>query len=450
MLRSYLNNDVYYPLIPFKDGKRAFLQDIITKTVLRLLMTPDVYEVISGLDPSAFPLIVRWLTGNDGSGAQKTAHQKSRVNVKVAQTHRENALTCYRDVRTADGTMIHRNPLVASPSGMRLWALVPGKETEEMLIVFNDFMDRESDICRTQTFQSFLPDGKVVFFRNEIFRYLIDGKVQHSLLGLGGAFCTYCKASFHEAHSKNCVAAGFEMSHDLEGLYQIFEEVSDPETHEIVKKRNDYSKRRGLTHKPITTDESTLKAPKTLHVRMRCEDWFQGLIYRARAKVLKMGPGSRYSVEEKAAIEQSKTDWIDEIRTDTGMLMDSPCPNGGTSDTGNNAFRFFSPKIVPALKKLLPDDCRNEIIAIHHGFSVILRVASSSRSVDVPELRDFCGSTYLAILDLGWARLSESVHDLLAHLFQLIAENGGFGLGQVIEQGSEGKSFCIIFQARMA
>jgi hypothetical protein len=433
VLRDYLTNNVYYQLISFKNGKRAFLQDIILKTVLRLLMLPELYEIIIKLDPSAFPLIIRWLTGSDGSGGQKTAHQKSRVNVKVSHTHRESAVACCRDIKTADGTLLYRNPLVASPSGMRPWAVVPGKENQEMVTDFSDFMDKESDVCREQIFESVLPNGKPVLFKNIIDRHLIDGKMQELLLGLGGAFCCKCKASFGEAHDKTCVKAGFELSRDVEGLNQIFNDLYDPETHQIAKRPKDYAKRQGLTQKPITTDESVLSASKTLHERMRSEDWFQRVIYRARAKVLKMGPGSRYSVEEKAALELSKKDWIDAVRQDTGMLMDSPCPDGGTTDTGNTAFRFFSPEIVPTLKRLLPDECRDQVVEIHHKFSVLLRVVSSSRPVNVPMLQDFCLVTYLLILELEGLRISESVHDFLGHSFQLILENDGFGLGQVIE-----------------
>jgi hypothetical protein len=105
-------------------------------------------------------------------------------------------VACCRDIKTADGTLLYRNPLVVSPSGMRPWAVVPGKENEEMVTDFSDFMDKESDVCREQIFESVLQDGKKVAFKNVIDHHLIDGKNQHTLLGLHGAFCNYCKVSF--------------------------------------------------------------------------------------------------------------------------------------------------------------------------------------------------------------------------------------------------------------
>jgi hypothetical protein len=226
-------------------------------------------------------------------------------------------------------------------------------------------------------------------------------------------------------------------------LNKIFDELQIPGTQEVKKRKNDYQKRQGVTQKPITTDESVLSAPKGLHVRMRTEDFMQHVIYRARAKVQKMGAGSRYTAIEKMNLELSKKECIDVIHQDTGLLMDSPCPDGGNTDTGGNAWRFFSPEIVPALKKLLPEESQDVVLEIHYKLSVILRVASSTRQVHVPEFQDLCTSAYLLILELGWVRLSESVHDLLGHSWQLIAANDGFGLGQVIEQGSEGNTYLI-------
>ena len=117
---------------------------------------------------------------------------------------------------------------------------------------------------------------------------------------------------------------------------------------------------------------------------------------------------------------------------------------GGSTDTGNNAWRFLKPKTALVLRRdflsHLPEDTIDNILSVHKDLAIILRVASSQRKVDTAKLQKICGELYLRLVcDFSWINISTSVHILLAHASQLVTANEGFGLGTVSEQGSEGK-----------
>jgi hypothetical protein len=121
-------------------------------------------------------------------------------------------------------------------------------------------------------------------------------------------------------------------------------------------------------------------------------------------------------------------------------LTSAPTSKGGTTDTGNAAWLFFSPEVVPVLKSLLPDECKEQVLQLNHKLSVILRVMTSTHKVDMVRLDELCTKTYVFLTEFPWVHVSNSLHEILAHSHQLIALNDGFGLGQLIEQGSEGKT----------
>jgi hypothetical protein len=85
------------------------------------------------------------------------------------------------------------------------------------------------------------------------------------------------------------------------------------------------------------------------------------------------------------------------------------------------------------LYHVLTDDERNKLRELLERFSVIIRIANCTDLInDLDELEGFCLETYVKLLELfPWASVPNSVHKALAHLAQVIAANGGFGLGQL-------------------
>ena len=81
----------------------------------------------------------------------------------------------------------------------------------------------------------------------------------------------------------------------------------------------------------------------------------------------------------KKLVEMSKEEVIKVIKQHTGIVLDTPTSKGGTTDTGNSAWRFFSHEVVPALMELFPQDCLDNILPLHLHFAVILRVINSKQ-----------------------------------------------------------------------
>ena len=100
--------------------------------------------------------------------------------------------------------------------------------------------------------------------------------------------------------------------------------------------------------------------------------------------------------------------------------------------------KFFDPdptirEEVLNLYHVLSDDERDKLRELLGRFSVIIRIAKCTDLInDLDELESFCLETYVMLLELfPWASVPNSVHKALAHLPQVIAANGGFGLGQL-------------------
>ena len=83
--------------------------------------------------------------------------------------------------------------------------------------------------------------------------------------------------------------------------------------------------------------------------------------------------------------------------------------------------------------------------------SVILRVLSCKRKVDVDSFKSYCTELYkLLIEDFPrvtfkhlpgpWISITPSLHKLLAHSWELILTNEEYGLGSLDESGLEGNN----------
>ena len=86
-----------------------------------------------------------------------------------------------------------------------------------------------------------------------------------------------------------------------------------------------------------------------------------------------------------------------------------------------------------------PADQVDNLLKLHRNLSVILRVISSKRQVDFQRLKSTCTDTYVLLGNkFPTVSISETIHMVLGHSFQLIELNDGYGLGQMSEQGLEG------------
>ena len=85
---------------------------------------------------------------------------------------------------------------------------------------------------------------------------------------------------------------------------------------------------------------------------------------------------------------------------------------------------------------------------------VIVKIYTSQRKVDIGQFKEFCLDTYNYILmnfnnnsaeTKRWISISPTVHALLAHSWELIANNDGKGCGEFSESGLENNNKFLRF-----
>ena len=89
---------------------------------------------------------------------------------------------------------------------------------------------------------------KLVSVKVNVASYMMDIKAANLYLGLGGAYCDLCDHSRADCHDPEVVRAGFEITRTVEDLHSLFEKVANDDG-VVVKHRNDYDTRKGLTNK---------------------------------------------------------------------------------------------------------------------------------------------------------------------------------------------------------
>ena len=138
---------------------------------------------------------------------------------------------------------------------------------------------------------------------------------------------------------------------------------------------------------------------------------------------------------------------------EVGGYRDKPAPN---QITGILASKFFLEKNRPAIlehiaklwrkfnRSDLSEDAKIIFTSLLQRLSVIRRVIASDECVLVVEFFIYCQDTYIFILkSFPWCLISNSLHRLLAHVWEHIVLNNNFGLAseneQVIECGHKAR-----------
>ena len=113
--------------------------------------------------------------------------------------------------------------------------------------------------------------------------------------------------------------------------------------------------------------------------------------------------------------------------------------NPGDLVEGNTFKRFSSDFTRQVIVELVNDDIKDGLKEIHLGLCVAVNVINSQkRQVNVVKFREMTKLVYTNIVHLfPWAVVSPSVHRILGHAWERIEQNGGYGLGNVSEEGLE-------------
>ena len=195
-------------------------------------------------------------------------------------------------------------------------------------------------------------------------------------------------------------------------------------------------------------------APSPMHRKLGFLKWSQTFIIRNCAKVYQWAKGV-LTDKQKQKLDNAEEAMKRKFYEETGVKLDAPTSQGGNTDTGNVAWRFFSPESTDVINDILVKfkvPKKEKILSILNAFGIILRVMSSKRQVHIEQYALLCRSTYILILEeFPWVLLTECLHDVLGHSAEAIEANDGFGLGWFSEQGSEATNkFIRRFSERRA
>ena len=131
----------------------------------------------------------------------------------------------------------------------------------------------------------------------------------------------------------------------------------------------------------------------------------------------------------------------DFLQEKTGLKIDQPSSDGGTTSTGNLARECFSNKnnFIHWITTLVPADFHDSLTKIINNLSAILRSFSSSREIITDTQGLLCQETYeFIIVKFPWVNITPSLHKLLAHSTELIRDCiSGFGMKEFSEEAVE-------------
>lgn len=116
-----------------------------------------------------------------------------------------------------------------------------------------------------------------------------------------------------------------------------------------------------------------------------------------------------------------------------GLLVDVPKAGYGNSNDGNTSRRFFQNA-----------ECSSCITGINidliNRFKVILEIISSGQEVDYQKFEDYAQDTAKLFVELyGWHPMSPTVHKILMHGAQVMAE-AILPIGQLSEEATEARN----------
>lgn len=236
--------------------------------------------------------------------------------------------------------------------------------------------------------------------------------------------------------NKGKVEQGFPITRSAGSTMELYQELVQ-ENGEIPTKQGDFDVRKGLTKKPITT--SNQMSITITHSWINGTSWFMKMLYRVESDyrhwVEKSGPVGDHVRAAKGRV-------FYKIQENTGLLLDqcsSSGGKGGTSTNGPQGRRFFSEELIETLHELTSkknnQKYKDNLLILHQQLSVVLRVISCSRKIDLPKFRTLCYDTTMNIINnFPFALLNHTLHGTIHHSAELIELNGGYGLGSLSEE----------------
>ena len=283
-------------------------------------------------------------------------------------------MTCYCSLEfKISEHILWENPAPNNTAFARPVSLSRAKEEREVLIgeLEEIFPYIQDDYTSEQTIY-----GKhiQICFKTEC--SMVDGKMVSLLQGDSGAFCHLCTSTRSDANDLQQINNGFIINKDYESCKDAWEKLQLGDISYTSVERY------GQCHESIA--KCNLHFFSILHFKLRSLDYAQKILYHLVAGQKVWSESGNYASK---FIEKAKKKCREHIRETTGMLIDTPTGNGGNTNCGPLADKFFSMNNRKSICELiLNKEDHNNYFTMLSMFYILLQV---TQSVDNAKLANY-------------------------------------------------------------
>ena len=322
------------------------------------------------------------------------------------------------------------------PQNTRPLAIFPAKENKELLAEYVPQVEADIKLIKAEGVDVRLGEMETKATCQKADLTMADGKMVTSLLQLGGAYCSMCTHSQEECHNMLVIQAGFVINRSIETITDLAISLTDEDTGEVVRAPKDYAKRQGVCGKPITESDLTKNIP-VCHSKIRTTEFVVELLIRYLSHQKWWTPTNavRYTKEEKTSYNNARARLEDDFYQNMAINLGDP----GDMVTGNAFHKLASDTSREFVCNIVDEDLREDFGIMLLGLCAAVKIIhSQKRKVNVDKFRTMTLEVYIKLIQcFPWCSISPSVHRILAHSWEVIQLNEGYGLGNLSEEGLE-------------
>ena len=276
--------------------------------------------------------------GIDGSGSHQVRHQLAEHSETQEEgVENKNELNyigvfwCPLSINV-NGNEVWSNPLPNSIMYSRPLCLMREKENRESVHEhFKPYIDAAHNM-ETASNVILNDHPQLLSVKTEL--SMVDGKMVDLIQGDSGSFCHYCNVTKAQANDITCILQGFVINKSVEEMVEKWDQLESGEM------TYNNPGRLGQCHKPMNRKD--LRFFAIMHQLLRSLDNCLKILYHLVSGQVHTWSESNANVKD--ALKAAKKETINHIRSACEFLVDCPTQNGGTTNTGPVAEKFFSTK----------------------------------------------------------------------------------------------------------
>ncbi len=368
--------------------------------------------------------------GLDGSGSHQIRHQSAEGDDSVEQgSNYIAAFWCPLEVKIGED-VIWTNILPNSVLYARPICLIRAKENRQS--VAEHFKPIITQLKQLEDGASISLNSQDVTLSLNAEVSMIDGKMADILQGDSGAYCHYCKATSKNANDLTIILQGFPITKSFDEISKTWKAL---ESGDISYNHPD---RAGQCHEPML--ERDLQFFAILHQKLRSLDHCLKILYHLVA-------GQKTWSEANPLVRDAvtcakKNEVIPSIKEKCGFVVDCPTQQGGNTNSGPVADKFFSPKhrsdICSTILNSSDREAIAELLAHFNKMLSLTQNVNTLRKVDPAKVKEFGYNLMIHHRQtIPWANISQSVHQMCAHSWELFLITDGKPIARYSEQSGE-------------